>query len=50
MEIYFSMNANAIMSKLHLKSKESFRKNYLDTAIDIGAIKLTLPDKPTSKN
>lgn len=44
------MNANEIIEKLNLKSKNSFRKNYLNPAINIGLINLTIPDKPNSKN
>ncbi len=39
-----------IMKKLGIKSKETLRKNYIDTAIGKGLIKPTIPDKPTSKN
>ena len=38
------------MKKLKIKSKETLRNNYLDPAIDAGYVKLTIPDKPTSKN
>lgn len=44
------MTANEIMKKLGIKSKETFRSNYLDPAIENGLVKPTLPDKPTSKN
>ena len=39
-----------IMEKLEIKSKETLRSKYLDPAIAKGLIKLTVPDKPTSKN
>lgn len=42
--------ANAILSLLGLKSKETLRKNYLNPAIKSGLIKMTLPNKPNSKN
>jgi len=38
------------MEKLKLKSKETFRKNYINPAIEAGLVRLTIPDKPTSKN
>ena len=38
------------MNKLNLKSINSFRKVYLKPALNMGLIKLTNPDKPTSKN
>lgn len=50
MKINVPMTANEIMEKLNIKSKETFRKNYLDIAIKAGKVKLVLPDKPTSKN
>lgn len=46
----YPMTANEIMQLLNLKSKETFRKNYLYPAIEAGLVGLTLPEKPTSKN
>lgn len=42
--IVFFVNA------LGLTSKETFRKNYMGTAIEMSLVKMTLPDKPNSKN
>lgn len=42
--------AVAIMNALGLKSRETFRKNYINPAIKMGAVRMTLPDKPNSKN
>ena len=50
MEYNVPMNANDIMSKLGIKSKETLRRTYLDPAIKEGVVFLTIPDKPTSKN
>lgn len=50
MDYNIPMSACEIMEKLGLKSKISFRDNYLNPALDNGLIKMTLPDKPTSKN
>ncbi len=50
MQIDVPLTAFEIMEKLNLKSKENLRKNYLGPAIEAGYIKLSLPDKPTSKN
>jgi len=50
MEYNTPMTANEIMKELEIKSKETFRANYLDPAIENGLVKPTLPDKPTSKN
>jgi len=41
---------SGIMEKLGIKSNETFRANYFDPAIDSGLVKMTYPDKPTSKN
>ncbi|MEG0509650.1 MAG: Fic family protein, partial [Clostridia bacterium] len=49
MELNAPLTANEIMEKLHVKSKETLRKNYLDPAIAEGLVNTTLPDKPTSK-
>jgi len=38
------------MDKLNIKSKENLGSMYLDPTIKQGLIKLTIPDKPTSKN
>ena len=38
------------MEALGLKSKEALRKNYIKPAIELGLIRMTLPDKPNSKN
>ena len=50
MDYNIPMSAFEIMNKLGLKSKDSFRDNYLNPALENGLIKMTLPDKPTSKN
>ena len=50
MDYNIPMSAFEIMDKLGLKSKDSFRDNYLNPALENGLIKMTLPDKPTSKN
>ena len=34
----------------HIKSKETLRGTYLNPALENGLIKMTLPDKPNSKN
>ena len=39
-----------LMEKLGLKSKETFRKNYMHPAIEQGFVIMTIPDKPTSRN
>lgn len=42
--------AVSIMELLGIKSRETFRKNYLDPALRMGLVFRTLPDKPNSKN
>ena len=37
-----------IVSKIISKTKETFRKNYIKPAIELGLIKMTLPEKPNS--
>lgn len=44
------MTATELMKKLGIKSKETLRRQYLDSAIKQGLVNLTIPDKPTSKN
>lgn len=50
MEFDIPYSANEIMAKLGLKSKETFRKNYMNPALEQGIVKMTIPDKPKSKN
>ena len=44
------LSANEIMLRLGVKSKETLRASYLNPALENGLIKMTLPDKPNSKN
>lgn len=39
-----------IMEHLGIKSRETFRKNYMNPALQMGLVKMTIPDKPNSKN
>jgi Fic family protein len=50
MEFDIPYTSAEIISKLNLKSKETFRKNYLNPAIEMNLIQMTVPDKPTSRN
>ena len=43
-------SANELLSLLNIKSKETLRASYLNPALENGLIKMTLPDKPNSKN
>lgn len=50
MEYDVPYTATAIMNELGLKSKETFRKNYMNPAIKMGAVRMSLPEKPNSRN
>lgn len=50
MEYDIPYTSKELMDKLGLKSKEGFRRNYLRPAIDMNLIRMTIPDKPNSKN
>ena len=44
------LSATEIMEKLNLVHKPTFRKNYLNPALEAKLIERTIPDKPNSKN
>lgn len=46
----YPMTTLELMAKLGLKSRVSFRQNYLQPALNAGLIGMTEPDKPTSRN
>lgn len=50
MEYDIPYTSKALMEKLGLQSKEGFRRNYLRPAIDLDLIRMTIPDKPNSRN
>ena len=50
MELGVPYTSRAIMDKLGLKSKETFRKNYLGPAMALKMVEMTIPDKPRSRN
>lgn len=50
MEPDIPISANDLMLRLGIKSKETLRGSYLNPAIENGLIKMTIPDKPNSKN
>lgn len=50
MEYDVPYTGNALMERLGLKAKEGFRRNYLHPAIEMNLIKMTIPDKPNSRN
>ena len=50
MEYNIPYTSKSLMEKLGLKSKEGFRRNYLRPAVDLNLIRMTIPDKPNSRN
>lgn len=44
------LTANEIMLRLGIKSKETLRASYLNPSLENGLFKMTLLDKPNSKN
>lgn len=44
------LSAAQIMERLALSHRPTFRKNYLNPALALGAIEMTIPDKPRSRN
>ena len=50
MEYDVPYSAAALMERRHLKSRDSFRKHYLNPALEKGLIVMGVPDKPTSRN
>jgi Fic family protein len=39
-----------LMDLVGLKSRVSFKQNYIDPALELGFIEMTIPDKPKSRN
>ncbi|MCL2031732.1 MAG: Fic family protein [Methanomassiliicoccaceae archaeon] len=46
----YPQSAAELMERLNLKSRDTFRNNYLRPAMEAGLVMLTEPNKPTSKN
>ena len=45
-----ALTAAELMRRLKLTHRPTFRKNYLNPALDGGLIERTVPDKPQSRN
>lgn len=45
-----TLSAVEIMNRLGLAHRPTFRKNYLNPALNAGVIEMTIPDKPNSRN
>lgn len=50
MEYDVPYTASTIMEKLGLKSKETFRRNYMHPALECQLVQMTIPEKPNSRN
>ncbi len=50
MEYDMPYTSNSIIEKLGLKSKETFRKNYMNPALEMNLVRMTIPEKPNSRN
>jgi len=50
MEYDMPYTSSTLMERLGLKSREGFRRNYLRPALDLNLIRMTVPDKPNSRN
>lgn len=50
MEYDVPYTASRLMEMLRLKSKETFRKHYMGPALEMEAVVMSIPDKPTSRN
>ena len=50
MEYGIKYKTSELMEKVGMKSRASFKENYLDPAITNGLIKMSYPDNPTNKN
>ena len=50
MEYDIPYTSKSLMEKLELKSRDGFRRNYLLPAMERKLIRMTIPDKPNSRN
>ncbi len=50
MEYDVPYKAKELQKKLGLKSASGFKRNYIEPAMELGLIAMTIPDKPTSRN
>ena len=50
MEYDVPYTSKSLMEKLELKSRDGFRRNYLLPAMERKLIRMTIPDKPNSRN
>lgn len=50
MEYDIPYTGKVLMEKLGIKSREGFRRNYLRPAIEANLLRMTIPEKPNSRN
>ena len=50
MEYEVPYTSTVLIEKLGLKSKETFRKNYMNPAMQLQLVQMTIPEKPKSRN
>lgn len=50
MEYEVPYTSTVLMEKLGLKSKETFHKNYMNPAMQLQLVQMTIPEKPKSRN
>ena len=50
MEYEVPYTSTVLMEKLGLKSKETFRKNYMNPTMQLQLVQMTIPEKPKSRN
>ena len=50
MEYEVPYTSTVLLEKLGLKSKETFRKNYMNPAMELQLVQMTIPEKPKSRN
>ena len=50
MEYDTPYSSNELMEKIGLKSRDGFQRNYLRPAINLNLIRMSIPDKPNSRN
>ena len=45
-----TLSRDELLEIMGLRSRKSFKENYIDPSINAGYVEMTLPNTPTSKN